>query len=214
MNTDCSFLNEVIIVSIFQELKIDAIAAVAQEYSWADADPDGRYYGVDYFLELNELKKSISQIKSQSWLSQQAIDTQLEICEKNIKESASNFLGIDSKNKVIKPIYEKLNANIKDFLSEKAYNFIRLNFFHNSVNEYHKKLLDLKAIDHIIDYWETILPSGDKDCFGVEGESIYYWELLLKEKDKIERVWLGKFDDLLKENLLECDFWKEFVEKT
>lgn len=51
-------LNEIIICSIFNKLKIDAIVTVSEQYSWADGDEDGRVSGgVDYFLELEALRE-------------------------------------------------------------------------------------------------------------------------------------------------------------
>lgn len=54
-------LNEIIICSIFNKLKIDAIVTVSEQYSWADykdcwtSDGDSRYFWEVLFKENNQI---------------------------------------------------------------------------------------------------------------------------------------------------------------
>lgn len=227
-------LNEIIICSILNKLKIDAIVTVSEEYSWADADPDGRTGGVDYFLELHALKEKrdrlVKEIIKEFERPEEAIKYnfnkkyfdsikyskvyQLQENEKHIKETAKRFVGINSKNKTVEPISEKLDKNIKECLPEKVYNFLVAKCL---VNENHKHLFSLNGLDIILNYWQNALPKANaNDGWLGDGNSQYFWEVLFKENNQIKVDYGCEFHEnhLLFQNtdLLKYDFWKVFVE--
>jgi hypothetical protein len=222
-------LNEIIICSILNRLKIDAIATVSEQLSWADADEDGKVSGgVHYFLELDDLKETrerlvkeileefnrpeILKYRFNNSIKYSKVH-QLQENEKHIKEI--KFFGINSKNKTIEPISEKLDKNIKNLLPEKVYNFIIAKCL---VDENHKHILSLNGLDLILNYWKNNLPDIDNDCWSGDGNSQYFWEVLFKENNQINVDYGGEFGagELNfynhSQDLLKYDFWKVFTE--